>query len=89
MSIIESFGSSLGEAIGQLLREGKLKHLLKDAVQHYARSVAFFKTRIDEGMTVKIPSNECEVLGLKPGDFVAVLLVKIEVERHEQFRPVL
>lgn len=76
-----SFGSSLGEAIGQLLREGRLKHILRDAVQHYARSVALFKTRVDEGMTVRIPPSECEVLGLEQGDYVVVLLTRIEVER--------
>ena len=58
MSWIESFSSSLGENISQLLGEGRLKQLLRDEVQHHARSVVLFKTRMDKGMAVKTLSTE-------------------------------
>lgn len=69
---LRSFGSEPGEAVGQLLQEGRLKHILRDAIQDYARNVAFFKAKLDERMKIRIQSSECEILGLNQGDYVVV-----------------
>jgi bifunctional DNA-binding transcriptional regulator/antitoxin component of YhaV-PrlF toxin-antitoxin module len=47
-------------------------------IQFYLRNVAVFKARVLDNNRITIPREEVDLLGIQPGDYVAVILSKIE-----------
>jgi len=75
-------GISLSEALLPLLTkivcEGKFPVLLRGTIQFYLKHVAVFKARVLDNNRITIPKEEVDILGIQPGDYVAIILTKIE-----------
>lgn len=76
----ESIGAVTKEVIS-LFSEGKLRFRLREILQFYLNHLAVFKGQIVGTNKITIPKDEMDILGLKVGDHVAVLLVKIEASQ--------
>jgi AbrB family looped-hinge helix DNA binding protein len=69
----------VAEAIVSLLRDiDRVPQIVRDVIQFYLRNVAVFKARVLDNNRITIPKEEVELLGIQPGDYVAVILSKIE-----------
>jgi|GEM_PF-3224393 len=64
--------------LSDIVREGKFPQLFREMVQFYLKHVAIFKARVLDNNRITIPKEEVEILGVKPGDYVAVILTRIE-----------
>jgi hypothetical protein len=74
-----STGRLVAEAIVSLLRDiDRVPQIVRDMIQFYLRSVAVFKARVLDNNRITIPREEVDLLGIQPGDYVAVILSKIE-----------
>jgi len=73
---------SLSEALLPLLAkivcEGRFPALLREVIQFYLKHVAIFKARVLDNNRITIPKEEADILGIQPGDYVAIILTKIE-----------
>ena len=56
----------------------RVPQVVRDIIQFYLRSVAIFKERVLDINRITISKEEVELLGIQPGDYVAVILSKIE-----------
>ena len=73
-----SVSGVLATLLAEIIREGKFPPLLRQAIQFYLRNVAMFKARVLDNNRITIPKEEVDILGIKPGEYVAVILTKIE-----------
>jgi len=73
--------NALASVIADLIRQGKVPLHLRSVIQFYLKNVAVFKARVLDNNRVTIPKEEVEVLGIEPGDYVVVILTKIEQEK--------
>jgi len=78
------FSGILWNIFSEIIREGKFPQLFRDTIQFYLKNVAMFKARVLDNNRITIPKEEVEILGVKPGDYVAVILTKIEGRGGEQ-----
>ena len=62
----------------KIISEGKLPSLVRETIQFYLKHVAVFKARVLDNNRITIPKEEVDILGIKPGNHVAVILTKIE-----------
>ena len=51
---------------------------MREIIQFYLRNVAVFKARVLDNNRITIPKEEVDLLGIRPGGYVAVILTKIE-----------
>ena len=56
----------------------RVPQVVRDIIQFYLRSVAIFKERVLDINRITISKEEVELLGIQPGDYVAMILSKIE-----------
>jgi len=68
----------------KIIGEGKFPPLLRRIIQFYLRNVAVFKARVLDNNRITIPKEEVDILGIEPGDYVAVILTKIEPEKEAE-----
>jgi len=73
-----SLSRTLIRALLEVLREGKFPPLMREIIQFYLRNVAVFKARVLDNNRITIPKEEVDLLGIRPGGYVAVILTKIE-----------
>jgi len=64
--------------LARIIGEGKLPSLLRGTIQFYLKHIAIFKARVLDNNRITIPKEEVDILGIRPGDHVAVILTKIE-----------
>lgn len=77
-SVSASASEILWGALSEIIREGRFPTLLRDTIQFYLKHIAVFKARVLDNNRITIPKEEVEILGINPGDYVAVILTKIE-----------
>jgi C4-type Zn-finger protein len=64
--------------LSDIIREGKFPQLFREMVQFYLKHIAVFKARVLDNNRITIPKEEVEILRIEPGDYVAVIITKIE-----------
>ena len=62
----------------KVISKGRLPLLLRETIQFYLKHVAVFKARVLDNNRITIPKEEVDILGIKPGNHVVVILTKIE-----------
>ena len=76
--LVEGFRSIVSHVLKELTSNGRFTSVLRDTTQFYLSRFALFKARVLENNRITIPKEEADILGLKPGDYVFVILTKIE-----------
>jgi len=78
MTISEEVRSVISDVLKELFSNGSFRLFLRDTTQFYLTKFALFKARVLENNRITIPKEETDILGLKPGDYVFVILTRIE-----------
>ena len=76
--LFEGIRNIISDVLKELASNGKFRSILRDTTQFYLTRFALFKARVLENNRITIPKEEADILGLKPGDYVFVILTRIE-----------
>jgi len=73
-------GTGSKEAFTSRLLAEAIVSLVEDVtiLKAYLKDVAIFKAKVQYGGSIKIPEEELQFLGIRQGDYVVVILSKIE-----------
>jgi len=75
---LQPISRALSAWFTKTISEGKFPLLIRETIQFYLRHVAVFKARVLDNNRITIPKEEVDILGIRPGDYVAVILTKVE-----------
>jgi len=62
----------------KIISEGKLPSFVRETIQFYLKHIAVFKARVLDNNRITIQKEEVDIIGIKPSNYVAVNLAKIE-----------